>query len=276
MTDHSQVRLTITIADWSVALELAAGDRATRSKIIENYAAFLCQTQSDALVVRISVEPGPVYVPVIPGSVWKIHTDCQDGHIAFESHYEAGWLDMRERRGELTMRPEGNPENFLRVLYAWKCLQNDALLLHACGVLRNARGHVFFGPSGSGKTTIARLSLEHLVLSDDMVIIKKRGETFRVYGVPFRGDFMQAPRTNASADLYGLYTLVKDAEHRLLPLSRTEATARLSACVPFVTGQPTNAERVMDICAELTNNIVTRALHFRPENGFWKVIDGVE
>ncbi len=56
------------------------------------------------------------------------------------------------------MRPGGNPENYLRVIYAWRCLEQGALLVHASGVIRRGRGFVFFGPSGSGKTTSARLS----------------------------------------------------------------------------------------------------------------------
>ncbi len=276
MVDHSQDLLTISVADWPVTLELAAGDSTTRSKIIENYSAFLAPTQSDALVVRIQIVPGPAYIPFVKGGNWQIRT-CEDhGRIEFKSHLETGWVDRELNRGELTMRPQGNPENFLRVLYAWKCLEHDAILLHASGVIKHERGYAFFGPSGSGKTTVARLSLEYLVLSDDMVIIKKRGDGFRIYGVPFRGDFVEAPRTNDSADLYGLYTLVKDAEHRLMPLSRTEATARLSACVPFVMAHPANAQKVMDICAKLTESVTVRSLHFRPENGFWKVIDGAE
>ncbi len=275
MTDHSPNQLTINIADWPVTLDLAFGDGAIRAKVLEDYSAFLVPPQSDSLALRLTVEPGPLYIPVVPGGDWQIQTTCENGRIDFESHYERGWLDKRQNLGELTMRPEGSPENFLRVLYAWNCLENDALLLHACGVIRNARGHVFFGPSGSGKTTVASLSLDQPVLSDDLVIIKRHGGDYRVYGVPFRGDMVQAPRTNASAELRGLYTLVKDSEHCVMPLSRTEATARLAACVPFVMAQPSNAQRVMDICSDLAANVKTGALHFKPDNGFWKVINGV-
>lgn len=276
MVNEFPNRLTINIADWPLTLELPAGDDRTQRKILDHYSAFIVPVQTNAVTVRIQVVPGPTFVPFVEGGSWQIHTLEQNGRIEFQSHLEVGWADRRLGQGELTMRPNGNPENFLRVLYAWKCLEQDALLLHACGVIRNGSGYGFFGPSGSGKSTIAGLSLEHQVLSDDMVIIKRGGAGFQICGVPFRGELLQAPRTNGKSDLRGLYTLVKDEEHRTLPLSRTKAVAQLSACVPFVMAQPANARKVMDICSELSNSVPIQALHFKPEKGFWSVINGAE
>jgi hypothetical protein len=132
---------------------------------------------------------------------------------------------------------------------------------------------VFFGPSGSGKTTTARLSSAHTILSDDLVIIKKVAHQYRVFGVPFRGDLPEAPRTNASAELRGLFAIVKDTRHFLAPLALPEAVARLAQCVPFVMAQPETARRVTDICADLAARVPVRALHFRRDDGFWEIID---
>jgi hypothetical protein len=111
-----------------------------------------------------------------------------------------------------------------------------------------------------------------------MVILQreeaKGSVAVRVYGVPFRGEMIEAGRTNASALLVGLYTLVKDTAHWLADVDRIEATARLTACVPFVMSQAENAQRTLALCEEITRLVRVKALHFQRDAGFWQVIDG--
>ncbi len=272
----SQTALTLSIADWRVSLLLDECDAATRAHIAERYAAFVVPFDSDALAVRVRSEAGALFIPFQEHGVWQIRTTLQNGVIQFESHAEKGWMDRAAGRGELILRPTGNIENYLRVLYAWLALDHDSLLLHACGIVRDGKGYVFFGPSGSGKTTTATLSAAHTILSDDLVIIKKVAGTYHACGVPFRGDWPEAPRTNASAELRGLFTLVKDTQHYLAPLALPDAVAQLVRCVPFVMAQPENARRVTDICFDLATCVPVRALHFRRDDGFWSVIDQAE
>jgi len=276
MHDDPTHFLTICIADIPVQLQLDCGD-AARAKITEHYAAFATSETPRAFSVRLRQEPGDPYIPVNSSNVWQIRTTARNGHIEFESYFEKGWADRARGVGELALRSQGDPENFLRVLYTWLVLEQSGLLLHAAGVISRGQGYVFFGPSGSGKTTTARLSLDKTVLSDDLVIIKKHAASgkFWLYGVPFRGDLVEAPRVNAEAELRGVFALVKDSEHRVEPLAPPEALARISACVPFVMAQPQNSQRVMSIAAELAVSVPVRALHFRRDPGFWKVIDGL-
>jgi hypothetical protein len=270
MTDS----LTLSIADIPVTLRLVDVDESRRAQIMERYAAFVVPAKSSFLV-EICTGPGPTELPADTALIQQIHTAMCDGRLEFESCFTTGWADLAARRGALTLRPNGDPEYYLRVLYTWLCLEHDALLLHASSVIRQECGYVFFGPSGDGKTTIARLSLGNTVLSDDMSIVKKSGRMFRVYGIPFRGHFPEAPRTNTSADLKGLFMLVKAGKHgsRLVP--KAQAVARLSACVPSVMRSPANAKKVVELCEQLVASVPVRALHFRQDPGFWEVIDGL-
>ncbi len=265
--------LTIGIADIPVQLEFNCAD-ATRAQIVERYAPFVIPSQPPRLTIRVSEAPGDPFIPLRnDGSAWEIRTRAENGRIDFESYFEKGEVDRAAARGEVVLRPDGDPENFLRVVYAWLVLEQSGLLLHAAGVISNGKGYVFFGHSESGKTATARLSLDRTVLSDDLVIIKKRGERFWLYGVPFRGDFPEAPRVNADAELAGLFALVKDSEHRIVYLPLSVAVARLAACVPFVMTQSAQTARVVAVCAALAAQVPVRALHFRKDAGFWEVID---
>lgn len=268
--------LTLAIADWQVSLLLDECDAAMRQHILARYAAFLVPFDPNALTVRVRSESGELFIPFQNHGVWQIRTAIQNGVIQFESHAEKGWVDRAAGRGELILRPRGLIENYLRVLYAWLALDHDSLLLHSCGIIRDGKGYVFFGPSGSGKTTTATLSAAYTILSDDLVIIKQVAGTYHVCGVPFRGDLPEAPRTNASAKLCGLFTLVKDTQHFLAPLTLPEAVAKLARCVPFVMTQPENARRVTNVCLDLASRVPVRALHFRRDAGFWDVIERME
>jgi hypothetical protein len=267
--------LTLRIADLPITLRLEDCADATRARIVEHYQAFLVPASSGMFSIRVRVEVGGAYIEPRRAQTWQIRTWTRNGRVHFESYYEAGWFDRATGQGELVMRPQGNPENFLRVLYAWLCLDHAGLLLHACGVIARGKGYAFCGPSGSGKTTVAGLSSDQTVLSDDLVIVRRQGDRFRLYGVPFRGDLPEAPRTNASAELQGLFVLVKDTEHRLTSLASPEATARISACVPFVMTQKEHASQVIHLGAQLALHAPVFALHFRRDAGFWEVIHGL-
>jgi hypothetical protein len=269
--------ITIAIAGWPVTLRFAADAAPARARFAEHYQAFRIPPPGEAPAIQVRQAAGPPFISPAPGP-WQIRTEYAGDRFDFVSYFERGWASLTDGQGELTLRPEGDPENFLRVWYAWQCLAAEALLLHACGVVRGGRGFVFFGASGSGKTTTARLSLAAggAVLSDDLVILKKDGGAWWVYGVPFRGEMLESPRTNLAAPAHGLYALVKDAEHRVAPLHRAEAAARLSACVPFVMARPSGARQATKICADLAGSGRVHLLRFRRDAGFWSAIDGPE
>ncbi|MCX7840740.1 MAG: hypothetical protein N2559_15000, partial [Anaerolineae bacterium] len=131
------IKLTLSIADWRVSLLLDECDAAMRAQILARYAAFIVPFDPSALAVRVRSEPGELFIPFEKYGVWQIRTTMQNGVIQFESHAEKGWVDRTARRGEVTLRPSGNIENYLRVLYAWLALDHSSLLLHACGIIRD-------------------------------------------------------------------------------------------------------------------------------------------
>lgn len=268
----SENPVRLKIADMLVALDLA--DAGKRAAVCERYREFLVTEGEPQVMIHVKVQPGARFVPMQAGP-WVIELDDERGRLRYRSHFDAGWMEIERGRAFLEMAPEADVENFLRVLYAQLCLRAGGLLLHAAGVVRDEAGFVFFGPSGSGKTTVARLSLKETVLSDDLVIVKLLGDKVRVYGVPFRGDFPEAPRVNRSAELRGLFTLIKAPGHSVAAVAGPEAIARLLACVPFVMTDAMRAARVMQIGRQLIGRVPVRALHFRLDSGFWgKIHDG--
>ena len=268
--------IEISIADIPTHLVLVDLPDEVQDKLNRDYSSFMVSQSEKAMSVAISYQEGEPFLPLLPGD-WQVQTSLSGENVSYKSYFEQGWFNLKTGHGELLLRPLGGIENFLRVLYAWRCLDHDAILLHASGVIHKGRGFVFFGPSTSGKTTITRFSKGMTILSDDLVIIGCENEVspvVRVFGVPFRGELPEAERTNSSAPLLGLFSLVKDFENRLVTINQAEAVAKLAACTPFVMMHSESTQKVLKLCHTITQRMPVEALHFRPDPEFWSVIDG--
>jgi hypothetical protein len=273
MPSEPSTPLSLSIAGISLTLDFTGCGQAIRERVTQRYINFIIAPQTTTLVIHCQEEQGPLFIPFAEDRIMRITAVMSAQRLDFCSHFESGWWDRKTGDGWLTLRPQGDPENFLRVLYAWLCLERGWLMVHACGIVHKGKGYVFFGESGAGKTTVASLSSGDTVLSDDMVIIEHGEGCYRVHGVPFRGLLPYAPRSNFSANLYGLFTLEKTHEHYLTQLEKGKAVAKLAANVPFVMADITSVRRVLALCRDLVEVIPVKTLHFRRDSGFWRIID---
>lgn len=273
MTDDRSnlFRLAIDIAGFVVSLEII--DESVAKRIETRYQDFLCTDDSPQLSIKINIVPDALYIEPKPGQ-WVIETDFKDERLEYQSYLERGEVDFASKSGYLDMAPEANIENFLRAVIAWLCVKNDAVLLHAAGVIRDGFGYVFFGPSGAGKTTTSRIAAkDYDVVSDDLVVIRIENGYGTLYGVPFRGELSDAPRANQNAPLKAIFRIRQDTEHFLEPIPRVMAIADLVASSPFVVRELSLSDMLVNVCDSITKSVPVMALHFKRDDGYWKVID---
>jgi hypothetical protein len=264
-------RISINIAGFPLLLQTENANLARRLR--QRYVDFLVEDAVPLLTLELQIAPGAVFIPLAPGP-WIIESDYQETRLTYRSYLEEGEVDWASGRGRLSMHENAHIENFLRVIYAWLCLQDGGLLLHAAGLIRNGEGYVFFGPSGAGKTTTTRLSQdEAIILSDDLVILRPRGDHVRLFGVPFKGELSAAPRANQEAPLKAIYRLRQDDRHAVVPLAHTRAVAELVASAPFVVRDRKLSQQLMSVCDTLARQARVHELRFRRDKGFWKAID---
>jgi len=267
--------MNFTIAGLETSLEIEGEISDSLKETLDYYKDFSCSSSDRAFRIKARTEEGEVFIKPVPGP-WEVRTQIEGERMRFTSYLEQGWFNLTRGEGELVLRPKGNPENYLRHLYGYRCLDHNALLLHAGGVIRNEAAYVFFGPSTSGKSTAISLSSGSAVLSDDIVLLKIEGneqkKSVRAYGVPFRGTYIEAPRTNASAVVRRIYRLQKASEHRVEDLTSSKAVSELSASIPFVMSQPANAMRALQISQMIVNTVPVVMLYFRKDAGFWDII----
>jgi len=190
----------------------------------------------------------------------------------------AGWFDFGSRRGQLAIAPShGDPlhravENFLRVVAAHWFLRRGGLLIHASGVVRKGKAHLFFGPSGSGKTTVTSLSGDDLILGDDLVLVRESNGGFEACAVPFRGLYREPPQTDRAFPLAGLYRLVKDRDDFLVDLAPSLGTAELMGSLPFVMEGGGGSE-ALETASRIVRGLTVQRLHFRKSSDFWRLLE---
>jgi hypothetical protein len=268
--------LRLDVAGICVALHVQ--DLLLEDQVRQRYGPFLTDQAEPRATISVIVQEGAEFSPEpvtgAPAGALPVRVDYNHGGFRFESLHEKGFLDLGTGLGRLVLSrsPDGNPENFLRAVYARLSLLSGKLLLHAASVAREDEGFVFFGNSGSGKTTVANLSLEHTVLSDDLSIVSATQSECRVHGLPFRGASFRWPVVNMDVPLRGAYRLRKDREHRLEPLAPAQAMAELMACAPFMAGHADNYDRAMEIVSRVLSLVPVQDLYFRRDKGFWGVV----
>jgi len=162
---------------------------------------------------------------------------------------------------------------FLRGLYSRLLLDREGVILHSSALIRHGTAHAFTGPSGSGKTTIALLSPENSLITDELMILRRSadGEVL-VCGTPFIGDSLQSG-LNVQQPLRRLFYLVQAPENRVEPLDLRQAVTRAMGQVMFFDRTPAQMMRLLDLLNDLLADLETCELHFLPDPTVWDLID---
>ena len=214
-----------------------------------------------------------------PESRSKPRVSHLDHQVLLRRSDFAGCLDMKARRARNVFDKNMEitaVESFLRICYSFLAVGHEGLLLHSAGVLRGDNGYIFPGPSGTGKSTIASLATDReVILSDEMVVVRKREGNYRVYSTPFYGT-NESARQNIGAYLKAAFLPVKDDKVYLKEVRSAQALSKLLASVLFFSQEPSLNQRLMDIGTDVVTQIPIYEMHFRCDNSFWECIGELE
>ncbi|MBN1527392.1 MAG: hypothetical protein JW919_07410 [Candidatus Omnitrophica bacterium] len=182
-------------------------------------------------------------------------------------------MQMAKGTASLATGAEFGIADVLRLLTSVTLLRRQGFLLHASAVLRKGHAYVFFGPSESGKTTVARLSGEDKILTDETAAIALSGNAYYAYATPFAGEFEKVSE-NTGGPIRALMLLRKDDKFAHRALSRKEAVQELFRSVIMPPADIRTFNAVFAALDALAAGVPCYEFHFKAEPELWRYIDG--
>jgi len=260
--------LGIAIARLGAAI--VTRDRDVAQLVRDRYKGFV---SSGTPEWRLEIDVGPVGGRRAHDDV-RVSRDGVDARYVVNRGDFAGTVDLPARRATVTLADanEYSIDSFLRILYSLALVAAHGVIVHAASLVRNGRAHLFCGPSGSGKTTVARLSPDATLLSDELSIVRISEGRARCHGTPFWGELARAGDDRA-ARLAGIYFLHHGARHALDGVMPRQAIERLLPNVLFFARDAELMAGVLDIAADLVEAVPCFDLSFRRDAGFWEIVD---
>lgn len=260
--------LTIEVAGHAISLELE-GD-AFLQCIREGYHLFISEGDPE---LRLRIYPDD---DLMVQDESFVGLTVSNGGFRLVEDYLVGSVSLRRNEGEVRINPiwfMPSLATFIRNLFTLiLVLRDEGLVFHAVGVLNQEGVYVFFGPSGSGKTTVAHVSPEYVVLSDDIVFIKPSGGFHAVFPTPCWGDMQRGDRENRGYPLKGMFKLVKDDEVSLRPYGLAQAISE-AFTVPHIPPHSLPFGDLLHRYHGLLTAVPCFEMHFTKDGRFWGAID---
>jgi hypothetical protein len=260
----------LSLAIAGLRTGVIAPDSGVAEIVRDRYKGFLTSGTPDW---RLDVEVRPAARKPSDGDV-VVSREAGTARFLVRRADFAATVDLDARRAWLALAHanEYSIDSFLRVLYSLALVRARGLVLHAASVVRGGMAYLFCGSSGSGKTSIARLSPDATLLSDELSIPRLADAGARCHATPFWGELAR-PGTDCAAPLAGIYFLEHGAAHAVRAAGPRRALERLLPNVLFFARDTELVARVLDVAAELADAVPCFDLSFRLDPGFWEAID---
>lgn len=234
----------------------------------ERYAGFLGGGPADW---RLVVRSGPLAASGVPDVVVE-RVEGGD-RVAIRRDDFLGHLDFGKRAVEATFADPDrfSLDSFMRVMMSLVLLEAPGLLVHAASLARDEGAYLFPGRSGSGKTTVARLSPDAILLSDELSIVTLERGGAVCHGTPFWGELARGG-TNRRRRLRAVHFLAQADHDAARPLGPRAALQALLPNVVFFARDAGLVGRVVTAAAALVESAPCFALAFRRHPAFWDVV----
>lgn len=262
----------------SAYLDLDIGGLAIRFTLPPGWLPSLQERYEAFLTARppawsVTMAEGAVAVP--ESDAWINH----EGAVTrFAVPGVAGWIDLAARTANIRTPSAARAWSALERTASYILMQalprdQDALWLHASGVVLGGRGHVFFGASGAGKTTVARLAAGHAdLLCDENLVLKLAPDGPELYSTPFWGHSTPPElihRVNRHAPLAALYQLTHAPDFTVTRLNPGDAVTALLGTEKVATERVDSALAWLTVAGRLVERVPVYRLGFRPTVELW-------
>jgi hypothetical protein len=150
--------------------------------------------------------------------------------------------------------------------------KKDVILLHAAGVRIANKGFLFPAASGDGKTTIASLSPQGSVLSDEHMFVEKKDRGYNLFGIPTNG-FKK--KNFGNTRLVKVFDLIKDKKTYVEDISIPSfAVEVISAHLRYACYLNRRMfSKKVKLVNDLLNTVPVQGLHFKKDKKFIRYLN---
>ncbi len=141
--------------------------------------------------------------------------------------------------------------------------ETGGVMVHALGIDDGGQGLVFVGPSGAGKSTLARFWGRRKgvrILSDEHLILRRRGRRFYAYGTPWPG--MAARVSPYPVPIQQIFFIEHHPEHRLWDETQGLLASSLFAQLFLPRWNHRIIESGITLCEQLVQEVQCQKLGF--------------
>ena len=267
-----QINNTVRLSVGGIVVELISDDDGLINGLCQVYKEFSTDAKAQ-FSAQITIKKGWEHVNYRDPDQYFI-----DDVLHIDGGTFHGVVFCSRDYGELTVSSNislQEIEYYLRAIYAVLGFKAGGVMLHAAGIIREARAYLFFGHSGSGKTTVTKLSHKYRVLNDDLLLLLPIGGEWFVYATPFWN--AEHNKENAKdAPLNKMFRLVQDKEDYIVEIDRGVAIAEILSNVPVIPANQSWGNELLHRCEEIMDAVGVYWLHFRKSDSFWKVIGDMD
>jgi hypothetical protein len=150
----------------------------------------------------------------------------------------------------------------------------DGILVHSAGcAVYNDIGIVFCGKSGAGKSTISKQLVKDndiSLLSDDRIIIHKKGGEYFMSGTPWPGEAGIAE--NRTVPLRALFFLKQSTDNRIEEIKALDAFKQILPVSSILWHEKDLLSAVLGFCEEITLNIPVFDIYFDRNDGVAELV----
>lgn len=205
---------------------------------------------------------------------WDVYKDNEDLYIStifplssekkkaiLKFSLETNIWDLWFEGNDNTVDPMEYPLDGL-ILYYLTVIHGD-IMIHASGVNKSGRGYIFSGVSGKGKTTMAKLweSCGASVIHDDRLIVRKIGNSFRMFNTPVYNDDVPA-----DSQVNSIFIIAHGYSNKVNHIKGAGAVSLVMAnCIQHNWGTEL-ISRLLNSVSLLCDSVPVKRLSFTPDN----------
>ena len=182
-------------------------------------------------------------------------------------------IDFKQSKAKVSAAPGLGPVDLVRFSCAIMLIRKEGFFLHASAVLDGKSSFIFFGPSESGKTTIARLSKDKTVLTDETTALARCNGSYNAYATPFAGDFGRV-KENTSGPIKAIFLIKKAARFGRKKIKANDAVKQLFCNAIMPIDGPEISYYLFNTFEQFVRRVPCYELYFKAEPEIWRYIHG--